>query len=208
MALFHPEEHEGLVGGQSDLVQHPRIEDGIDVQVLLGLQLEARHIDQIEALVDLVVGYLLGTLDCGLPARAVVDHDVIELKVLVRPVVDPENGSHGLSFPLVMARGPLRGRFPLYCGDRASYLTGELLEWQVLEWLRSCISIYGGPSESRRSGRPEGTVVPPPDKPEPEIAADLVRRIGSGDSSAEEDLVRRYSRGLLFHLRRMTADPQ
>jgi len=43
--------------------------------------------------------------------------------------------------------------------------------------------------------------------PEPEIAAGLVRRIGSGDATAEEELVRRYSRGLLFHLRRMTADP-
>jgi RNA polymerase sigma-70 factor (ECF subfamily) len=43
--------------------------------------------------------------------------------------------------------------------------------------------------------------------PEPEVAAGLVRRIGSGDATAEEELVRRYSRGLLFHLRRMTADP-
>jgi RNA polymerase sigma-70 factor (ECF subfamily) len=45
------------------------------------------------------------------------------------------------------------------------------------------------------------------EKPEPEVAADLVRRIGSGDPMAEEELARRYSQGLLFHLRRMTGDP-
>lgn len=42
---------------------------------------------------------------------------------------------------------------------------------------------------------------------EPEIAQDLVRRISAGDSAAEDELVRRYSRGLTFHLRRMTRDP-
>jgi RNA polymerase sigma-70 factor, ECF subfamily len=49
--------------------------------------------------------------------------------------------------------------------------------------------------------------VPVMEKPESEIAADLVRRIASGDPAAEEELVRRYSQGLLFHLRRMTGDP-
>lgn len=39
------------------------------------------------------------------------------------------------------------------------------------------------------------------------IAAGLVRRIRAGDRAAEEELVRRYSRGLLVHLRRMTGDP-
>jgi RNA polymerase sigma-70 factor (ECF subfamily) len=39
------------------------------------------------------------------------------------------------------------------------------------------------------------------------IAAGIVRRIRSGDRNAEEEMVRRYSRGLLFHLRRMTGDP-
>jgi RNA polymerase sigma-70 factor (ECF subfamily) len=39
------------------------------------------------------------------------------------------------------------------------------------------------------------------------IAAGLVRRIGEGDLQAETDLVARYSRGLLFHLRRMTKNP-
>jgi RNA polymerase sigma-70 factor (ECF subfamily) len=42
---------------------------------------------------------------------------------------------------------------------------------------------------------------------EPEIARDLVHRIRSGDSKAETELVQRYSRGLLFLLRRMTRDP-
>lgn len=39
------------------------------------------------------------------------------------------------------------------------------------------------------------------------MAADLVRRIRGGDQAAEEELVRHYSRGLLFHLRRITGDP-
>jgi RNA polymerase sigma-70 factor, ECF subfamily len=39
------------------------------------------------------------------------------------------------------------------------------------------------------------------------IATGLVRRIRAGDRAAEEELVRRYSRGLLVHLRRMTGDP-
>jgi RNA polymerase sigma-70 factor (ECF subfamily) len=39
------------------------------------------------------------------------------------------------------------------------------------------------------------------------IAADLARRIAAGDRAAEAELVARYSRGLLYHLRRMTADP-
>jgi RNA polymerase sigma-70 factor (ECF subfamily) len=47
----------------------------------------------------------------------------------------------------------------------------------------------------------------PMEKPEPEVAADLVRRIASGDRAAEEELARRYSQGLLFHLRRTTGDP-
>lgn len=42
---------------------------------------------------------------------------------------------------------------------------------------------------------------------EAEVAADLVRRIGAGEPLAEGELVGRYSRGLLFHLRRMTGDP-
>lgn len=42
---------------------------------------------------------------------------------------------------------------------------------------------------------------------EAEAAADLVRRIGAGEPLAEGELVGRYSRGLLFHLRRMTGDP-
>jgi RNA polymerase sigma-70 factor (ECF subfamily) len=42
---------------------------------------------------------------------------------------------------------------------------------------------------------------------EAEVAADLVRRIGAGDARAESEMVGRYSRGLLFHLRRMTGDP-
>ncbi len=46
------------------------------------------------------------------------------------------------------------------------------------------------------------------DRSVPEEAdADLVRRIGAGEPLAEGELVGRYSRGLLFHLRRMTGDP-
>ena len=41
---------------------------------------------------------------------------------------------------------------------------------------------------------------------EAEVAASLARRVHAGDRAAEDDLVRRYGRGLLFHLRRMTAD--
>jgi RNA polymerase sigma-70 factor (ECF subfamily) len=43
--------------------------------------------------------------------------------------------------------------------------------------------------------------------PEAEAAASLVRRIRAGDRAAEEELVARYSRGVLFHLRRMTGNP-
>jgi len=46
-----------------------------------------------------------------------------------------------------------------------------------------------------------------PDPAEAEIAADLVRRIAAGDASAEEELVQRYSRGLLYLLRRLGAPP-
>lgn len=43
---------------------------------------------------------------------------------------------------------------------------------------------------------------------EPEIAADLVARIGRGERAAEEALVRRYGPGLLYLLRRRTRDPE
>ncbi len=45
------------------------------------------------------------------------------------------------------------------------------------------------------------------ERSEAEVATDLVGRIRSGDATAEEELVRRYSRGLLFHLRRTAGDP-
>lgn len=45
------------------------------------------------------------------------------------------------------------------------------------------------------------------ERPETEVAAELAHRIRSGDRTAEEELVRRYSRGLLFHLRRTAGDP-
>ncbi len=45
----------------------------------------------------------------------------------------------------------------------------------------------------------------PPD--EAEIAADLARRIAGGDAAAEAEMVERYSRGLVFMLRRMTGNP-
>lgn len=46
----------------------------------------------------------------------------------------------------------------------------------------------------------------PVDRSEAEIAAGLVRRVQRGDPRAEEELVERYSRGLLFFLRRTTHD--
>lgn len=45
------------------------------------------------------------------------------------------------------------------------------------------------------------------DDTERKIAAELVRRIQGSDPEAEEQLVARFSRGLLFHLRRLTGDP-
>lgn len=43
---------------------------------------------------------------------------------------------------------------------------------------------------------------------EPQVAADLVARIAGGDAAAETELWNRYSRGLLFLLRRRTGEPQ
>ena len=48
---------------------------------------------------------------------------------------------------------------------------------------------------------------PTVERPETEVAAELVQRIREGDRTAEEELIRRYSRGLLFHLRRTAGDP-
>ena len=42
---------------------------------------------------------------------------------------------------------------------------------------------------------------------EPGIASDLARRIHSGDTVAENELIERYSRGLSFFLRRQCSDP-
>jgi RNA polymerase sigma-70 factor, ECF subfamily len=47
-----------------------------------------------------------------------------------------------------------------------------------------------------------------PDPAEAEVAADLAWRIAAGDASAEEELVRRYSRGILVLLRRSGAPPE
>jgi RNA polymerase sigma-70 factor (ECF subfamily) len=49
---------------------------------------------------------------------------------------------------------------------------------------------------------------PEPDSAEAEIAANLVRRIAAGEASAEAELVQRYSRGLLYLLRRLGASPE
>ena len=43
---------------------------------------------------------------------------------------------------------------------------------------------------------------------EAQISADFVKRIGQGDRRAEEELVRRYQRGLIYLLKRRTRDPQ
>jgi RNA polymerase sigma-70 factor (ECF subfamily) len=43
---------------------------------------------------------------------------------------------------------------------------------------------------------------------EGEVASGLVRRIAAGDAAAEEQLVARYSRGILYLLRRLGASPE
>jgi RNA polymerase sigma-70 factor (ECF subfamily) len=43
---------------------------------------------------------------------------------------------------------------------------------------------------------------------EAQISTDFVKRIGLGDRRAEEELVRRYQRGLIYLLKRRTRDPQ
>ena len=47
---------------------------------------------------------------------------------------------------------------------------------------------------------------PRPDEDEAQAATGLVRRIASGDSSAEGELVERYSRGVLYLLRRLAPE--
>jgi RNA polymerase sigma-70 factor (ECF subfamily) len=46
----------------------------------------------------------------------------------------------------------------------------------------------------------------PPMPDEAEVATDLVRRIAAGDASAEGELVQRYSRGLLYLLKRLAPE--
>lgn len=43
---------------------------------------------------------------------------------------------------------------------------------------------------------------------EAQISTELVKRIGEGDRRAEDELVRRYQRGLIYLLKRRTRDPQ
>lgn len=47
-----------------------------------------------------------------------------------------------------------------------------------------------------------------PEPDEAAIASALVRRISAGDPAAEGELVERYSRGLLYLLRRLTSSPE
>lgn len=47
---------------------------------------------------------------------------------------------------------------------------------------------------------------PRPDEDEAQVATDLVRRIAAGDFSAEGELVERYSRGVLYILRRLAPE--
>jgi RNA polymerase sigma-70 factor (ECF subfamily) len=48
---------------------------------------------------------------------------------------------------------------------------------------------------------------PPPPPPPADDPAELAHRILAGDAAAEEELVRRFSRGVLYHLRKLTGDP-
>ncbi|MBN1240551.1 MAG: sigma-70 family RNA polymerase sigma factor [Gammaproteobacteria bacterium] len=45
-------------------------------------------------------------------------------------------------------------------------------------------------------------------QPESQISADLVARIGRGERAAEQQMVRRYERGLLYLLNRRCGDPE
>lgn len=47
-----------------------------------------------------------------------------------------------------------------------------------------------------------------PEPGEADFATDLVRRIAAGDTAAETELVQRYSRGLLYLLRRLGVPPE
>lgn len=49
-------------------------------------------------------------------------------------------------------------------------------------------------------------VAPRPDEDEAQVATDLGRRIASGDAAAEGELVERYSRGVLYLLRRLAPE--
>lgn len=46
----------------------------------------------------------------------------------------------------------------------------------------------------------------PPDEEEAETAVAIARRIHAGEANAERELVERYSKGLLYHLRQVTRD--
>jgi RNA polymerase sigma-70 factor (ECF subfamily) len=59
------------------------------------------------------------------------------------------------------------------------------------------------PQAGSRPGNPEGLAA---ERVEAAIAADLVRRVQRGEARAEAEMVERYSRGLLFFLRRTTHD--
>jgi RNA polymerase sigma-70 factor (ECF subfamily) len=48
----------------------------------------------------------------------------------------------------------------------------------------------------------------PDSQSEAQISTDLARRIGRGDRSAEQELVERYGRALLYLLKRRTRDPE
>ena len=64
-------------------------------------------------------------------------------------------------------------------------------------------------SELLRANGVRRLVVETPERAlEAQISADLVKRIGQGDRCAEEELVRRYQRGLIHVLKRRTRDPQ
>jgi RNA polymerase sigma-70 factor (ECF subfamily) len=47
----------------------------------------------------------------------------------------------------------------------------------------------------------------PSDEEEAQTAIAIARRIRAGDADAERELVERYSKGLLYHLRQVTRDP-
>ncbi len=104
----------------------------------------------------------------------------------MRAAVTAVLGERGMMFPLP-ARSPSRavaGIRPRHGGVKG-------------------MSTEAGPGANEAAATPDLAA-----PSEAEVATDLVRRIAAGDAAAEGQLVERYSRGLLYLLRRLGARPE